>query len=82
MARLHRPDVIVLDLDGGGSGFEMAERFASLADEDGSELLILGNLPVVGGIADSEIMGKPYHYKPLILRIEELLGQRCGRAAA
>lgn len=81
MARLHRPDLIVLDLDAGQGGSETAEEFAAAMGNDGSRLLILGNSQWAATLA-GEFMAKPYHYKPLILRIEELLGLRRSRAAA
>ena len=82
MARLHRPDLIVLDLEATAGGTEIAEEFASVVENDGGTLLILGNSQPAAGPAGCEFMGKPYHYKPLILRIEQLLRQRCSRAAA
>lgn len=82
MARLHRPDLIVLDLDAAAAGSETADEFVWAAENEGSTLLILGNYQSAAGPACGEFMGKPYHYKPLILRIEELLRQRCRRAAA
>jgi DNA-binding response OmpR family regulator len=82
MARLHRPDLIVLDLEAATAGIETAEEFASVAENDGGMLLILGNLQFSAVSAGGEFMAKPYHYKPLILRIEELLRRRCSRAAA
>ncbi|HZZ29638.1 MAG TPA: response regulator [Pirellulales bacterium] len=83
MARLHQPDLVLLDLDCCPTGSETAEEFASIAENDGSTLLLLGNLPSISGTSGSEFVAKPYHFKPLILRIEELLlRQRCGRAAA
>jgi CheY-like chemotaxis protein len=81
MARLHRPDLIVLDLDAGKGGYEAAGEFATVAGNDRSRLLILGNAQWAATSA-GEFMAKPYHYKPLILRIEELLGLRRSRAAA
>ena len=80
MARLHRPDLIVLDLDAGQGSSEAAEEFAAAMGNDG-RLLILGNSRWAATLG-WEFMAKPYHYKPLILRIEELLGLRRSRAAA
>src|SRR5262249_34581414 len=80
MARLHRPDLIVLDVDAAAEP-ETLEEFGSLAENDGGTLLVLGSFQSTA-MAGGAFMANPYHYKPLILRIEELLGQRHGRAAA
>ena len=82
LARLHRPDVIVLDLDVLQADKPTAGDFADVAENEGGKLIVLGenfpaDLPFNG-----KFFAKPYHYGPLILRIEELLRQRSGRAAA
>src|SRR5262245_61137472 len=72
MSRLHQHDLVVLDLDVGHGGIEAAEEFADAIGNDG-QLLILGSSRWAATL-DGEFIAKPYHYKPLILRIEELLG--------
>ena len=86
MARQHRPDLIVLDVDSEQSTPE--EVFAPFADElqkRHTPLVILGTLrhhsPALG---DGQFVDKPYHYGPLIRKIEELLettGQAYARSA-
>ena len=58
LARLHRPDLIVLDLDLEGSDPEDTyARFAQASQEHRKPMFV----------------AKPYHYGPLIRRIEEIL---------
>ena len=88
LARRHRPDLIVLDLeldDSGGEDF--SARFAEQSRTHGTRLVMLGSVwdqpigrcpPSVGArrvaLPEGELVPKPYHYGPLIRRIEELLG--------
>ena len=81
MARLHRPEVMVLDLDSTVASDRVAEEFAVIAEDSGAALLVLGNELRARGISSGEFIAKPYQYKPLILRIEESLRQRHRRAA-
>ena len=88
LARRHRPDVIVLDLElEAASPEKVYARFARQSREQGTALVTLGRLrrdqstnasrrcPVGAQAepADGEFVAKPYHYGPLIRRIEELL---------
>jgi len=81
LARQHRPDLIVLDLEIAGSeGEEVSAPFAEESAANHSALVMLGSVrrrqpsPPVG-----EFVPKPYHYGSLIRRIEELL-MGTGRA--
>ena len=75
LARRHHPDLIVLDMEIEDAGSE--GLFAPLAEEspnDGPRLVLLGTVsrtrqPPLHG----EFVAKPYHYAPLIRRIEQLL---------
>jgi DNA-binding response OmpR family regulator len=82
LARLHRPDVIVLDLDVIQANKPTASDFADAAENGGGTLIVLGANSPTDLQLEAEFFAKPYHYGPLILRIEELLRQRFGRAAA
>jgi hypothetical protein len=75
LARRHRPDVIVLDTE-----FDSSD-LGIFSGEDGenreygeSSMILLGkarrNAPEV---PRGEFFAKPYHYGPLIRRIEEIL---------
>jgi len=74
--RRHHPDLIVLDLE--ADDIDQEHRtppfWADWADNN-IPVILLGNLrrnrPQIPG---SEFVSKPYHYGPLIRRIEEILG--------
>ena len=75
LARRHHPDLIVLDIEPDGPAAEdPAAGFAEQSRADHTRLVMLGTLrrdrprPIVG-----EFVSKPYHYGPLVRRIEELL---------
>ena len=71
LAREHHPRVIVLDDDAGSDAAE--RRFAAGGD---ASLIVLGRAPrSAGSEPDSpgtQIVAKPYHYAPLIHKIEQL----------
>ena len=75
LARRHRPDLIVLDLElDDSSPEELSAPFAEQSRTDRTPLVLLGSVcrdepPPSHG----EFVSKPYHYGPLIRRIEELL---------
>jgi DNA-binding response OmpR family regulator len=76
LARQYRPDLIVLDLEcQTGEGHASDELAAeSLADE--TPLLVLGSVRRSAASAPScQFVSKPYHYGPLIRKIEALLEQ-------
>jgi DNA-binding response OmpR family regulator len=75
LARQHQPDLIVLDLEIDGSPPEaLCEPFARETAQRRTPLVVLGGVgrgqPALKG---AEIVAKPYHYGPLIRKIEELL---------
>ncbi len=77
LARRHHPDLVVLDLE---MEDMPAERFSASGTDDAAEwqyqpqFVLLGSLRRQGNrLPGSEFVAKPYHYGPLIRRIEELL---------
>ena len=75
LAREHQPDLIVLDLEIDESPPEaICEPFTREMAQRQTPLVVLG---CVGrgkpALKAAEIVAKPYHYGPLIRRIEELL---------
>jgi DNA-binding response OmpR family regulator len=75
LAREHHPDLIVLDLEAdGGEADEVCAPFAEQSRASQATLVVLGSIrrdfhhPPAG-----EFIPKPYHYGPLIRRIEQLL---------
>jgi two-component system sensor kinase FixL len=92
LARRHQPDLIVLDLDAGDAPpEELCAPFAKQSESYPTRLIFLGGLcrrrrqPSPKWCpAGGEFVSKPYHYAPLIRRIEQLLhwsGQVHARSA-
>jgi DNA-binding response OmpR family regulator len=83
MAKQHRPDLIVLDLEGDRASPE--EIHASYERESrtrATPLIMLGRLRRrKSETVTGEYVPKPYHYGPLIRRIEELLDASRSKAA-
>ncbi len=84
LAQRHRPDVIILDLElSKTSPAELCAPFARETEASAAQLVILGSIRTSQvGVPGGEFVAKPYHYGPLIRRIEELLdaaGQGCAR---
>lgn len=75
MAQQHRPDLIVLDMETCEAG--IPTTLGNATDQYEPQVIVLGNLqnwrkqPNAG-----EFVSKPYHYGPLIRKIEELLATR------
>lgn len=86
LARQHHPDVIVLDLEAAGSSpEEICTPFEEESEVQGTPLVVLGSLKrPTRRFPRGEIVAKPYHYAPLIRKIEELLdatGRTYARSA-
>jgi len=75
LARFHRPDLIVLDLESQGpSPEDTYARFEQEVSERPTHLILLGSCRLPDRSLGPEFVRKPYHYGPLVRRIEELLG--------
>ena len=75
LTRLYEPDLIVLDLETDEStAAEICEPFARETQRRKTPIVMIGSLrrPAVNPLP-GEIVTKPYHYGPLIRKIEELL---------
>jgi DNA-binding response OmpR family regulator len=78
LARKHRPDLIVLDLEmASASGGPRPCDFAELAHGGETPVVLLGSARREAAAPPGQFVAKPYHYQPLILKIEQLL--RNGR---
>lgn len=75
LAQRHHPDVIVLDLEENADSPEaLCAPFARRTDAAVPRLVVLGSVRTgTMGLGDGAIVAKPYHYAPLIRKIEELL---------
>jgi CheY-like chemotaxis protein len=73
MARQHRPDVIVLDVDGQqGDAATIREQFASQANDREQSLIVLGRIRRGPTFTGGHTISKPYHFGPLVEAIERL----------
>ena len=77
LAQQHHPDVIVLDLEiDSASHPQIAAGFTSEADTQHTPLVLLGSARRERrSFPTGQFVAKPYHYGPLIRRIEQLLDQ-------
>ena len=86
LARLHRPDLIVLDLEiDDSSPSEICAPFAVDRQLSETPTVMLGTVRSGSeGLPAGEFVSKPYHFGPLLRKIEELLdasGQTLKRSA-
>ncbi len=75
LAHLHRPDVIVFDAESDRSDEGSAgDALEAVATQSATPIVILGKIsPSEGQIQGRQFISKPYHYGPLIRKIENLL---------
>ncbi len=74
LAQQHHPDLIVLDLEIDPCGLdEVAGCFAEQSRMDHTSLVLLGKVRRKDPLPRGEYVAKPYHFAPLIRRIEEIL---------
>jgi CheY-like chemotaxis protein len=75
LADLHRPDLIVLDAESDRSVCGAAtDALRAAARQIPTSVVILGTLSRSGSnFSADQIVAKPYHYGPLIRKIESLL---------
>ena len=77
MARDCHPDVLVLDVETAEQTSDhMFESFARQASFENTAMVLLGKVNGIGDTRQSpDVVAKPYHYRPLVRKIEELLSQ-------
>ncbi len=79
MARRHHPDLIVLDVEDAGANTDaLSAPFAEHSRSEHAPLVLLGSIRRGKPPTDGEFVAKPYHYGPLVRKIEELLVGRRG----
>jgi DNA-binding response OmpR family regulator len=70
-----RPDLILLDVDGAEQEAPNHPRQLALAaDQQATPIIVLGTVRRAA-LAPGEFVRKPYHYAPLIRKIEALLAK-------
>ena len=73
LARIHRPDVIVLDVEAvAAEDHQTNEKYAEEASDERSQLIVLGKFRQGQALAGSHLINKPYHFAPLVHTIERL----------
>jgi CheY-like chemotaxis protein len=73
LARIHRPDVIVLDVDDEQfDGEQISDQFAEEAGDDRSQLIVVGRFGREKSSRGSRMVSKPYHVGSLVHTIEQL----------
>lgn len=83
MVRTHHPDLVVLDLetDPIPSDYD-CQAVVEASDASATPIVMLGNVRRdVPPTASQAVLRKPYHYGPLIRKIEELLASSQRSAA-
>jgi hypothetical protein len=75
LARTHRPRVIVVDLEETHDADESdtCAQYEQECRRQQAALLVLGVAgAAASGLGDEQVVSKPYHYGPLIRKIEQL----------
>ncbi len=71
--REYHPDVVVLDLESSSADDEAVQAAYDFeVESSNASLVVLGNLRA-HGTTGSHVVHKPYHYGPLIRKIEQLV---------
>ncbi|MDX1943898.1 MAG: hypothetical protein SFU86_00710 [Pirellulaceae bacterium] len=72
LARQHRPAVIVLDQAAQATTTERWREELTTDDGTRPSLIILGKVRRESSADDGEVVARPYHFGPLVARIEAL----------
>jgi DNA-binding response OmpR family regulator len=76
LLRERRPEVVVLDLEIAEDQASTLGEFGAATESTAGRLVILGSLGASEDISRTpNTFAKPYHFAPLILKIEELLAE-------
>ena len=77
MIRQYQPDVIVLDVEASaGEKAALSTDLSESAQTRHIPVVVLGTAPrQSASLPNEEFVAKPYHYRPLIRKIEDLLEQ-------
>ena len=75
IAKTEHPKVIVVDIDAPTNDLAVCDELAEQADIDRASGVLLGSIRHWKGTTPREIVRKPYHFAPLIRKIEALLAE-------
>lgn len=77
LAQTRQPDVVILDLQVEGTSADLlCSPLAQTMQETETPLVVLGSMRRADRMFRGEFFPKPYHYAPLIRKIEELIQGR------
>ena len=77
LAEQHDPDLVVVDLESEGAPGGMSLGFEQQSESRNRPLIILGEIQRRDAPrGNAQVVTKPYHYGPLIRKIEELVAKR------
>jgi DNA-binding response OmpR family regulator len=83
LARQHHPDVIVFDVEAAAADSELVQqRLESESRREHSDLVILGRARFLPDVPRDRVIAKPYHFAPLIHKIEQIVELRRSASAA
>lgn len=74
LAREHSPNLIVVDTDTDREATVVKHAHRVGRDTGGTQLVLLGSVRRLSG-RSGQFVVKPYHYAPLILKIEQLVAE-------
>ncbi len=74
IAREHKPDLVIFDLDSVDESPEKAlVSFVRAGRLDDSSIMAIGSSKFEASIGEGEFISKPYHFAPLLQKIEQFL---------
>jgi DNA-binding response OmpR family regulator len=83
LARKHHPDVIVFDVEAPAADNEVVQhRLEAESRREHSDLVILGCARFLSDVPRDRMIAKPYHFAPLIHKIEQIVELRRNASAA
>lgn len=82
LAHRHHPDVIVFDVDATEADDEVLQhRLETQSRCEQSDLVILGRARFLPDVPRDRVIAKPYHFAPLIHKIEQIVELRRSASA-
>lgn len=74
IAREQKPDLVIFDVDSASSTPEQAiQKLTHDGNVENASILAIGSMKFEAPVGEGEFISKPYHFAPLLKRIEEFL---------